>query len=30
MFALASTLAGRMSDTNKKYQNEIASGFAWR
>jgi CRP-like cAMP-binding protein len=30
LFALASTLANRISDTNVKYQNELVSGFAWR
>jgi CRP-like cAMP-binding protein len=30
LFALASTLAARMSDTNRKYHNELTSGFAWR
>jgi CRP-like cAMP-binding protein len=30
LLALASTLAARISDTNRKYQHELVSAFAWR
>ena len=30
LYAISSTMAQRIMDTNSKFQTEVASGFVWR